>query len=131
VKRFACSATSAAPPREVWKLLYDPARFTDWWEGMHTTELAADGFVFVQDDVPDLPIPHGLEVRRDESVVVVSCRLHDLVFEWRLARGPDGEGTLISVLAAAPDAEAAVLARQEPAIRTSVERLAALAAEAG
>lgn len=129
MRRFAHSATSDAPPHEVWKLLYDPARFTDWWQGMRTTEVGDGEFVLVQDDVPDFPIPHGLEVRRDGSVVVISCRLHELVFEWSIARGPDGEGTRIAVQASAPDAEAAVLVRQEPAIRASVERLAALAAE--
>ena len=33
---FNDSARSEAPPEEVWKILYDPVRFTDWWDGMET-----------------------------------------------------------------------------------------------
>jgi hypothetical protein len=125
---FNHSASSLAPPEEVWKLLYDPARFTEWWVGMRTAQIGDGEFVFVQEDLPDFPIPHSLRVRGDRRSVVISCQLHDLVFEWRLAPGPDEMGTSISVHAEAPEDEADVLARQEPAIRASVERLARLAA---
>ena len=27
-----------APVEEVWKLLYDPARLPEWWEGVETVE---------------------------------------------------------------------------------------------
>lgn len=27
-----------APPEEVWKLLYDPARFPEWWAGIAAVE---------------------------------------------------------------------------------------------
>ena len=33
---FDDSATSEAPVEEVWKLLYDPARLVEWWEGIET-----------------------------------------------------------------------------------------------
>jgi hypothetical protein len=125
---FDHSASSFASPEEVWKLLYNPARFTEWWVGMRTAQVGDGEFVFVQEDVPDFPIPHRLETRRDRRSVVISCQLHDLMFEWRLAPGPDGMGTHISVRAEAPENKADILGRQEPAIRASVERLAELAA---
>ena len=30
---FALSAECGAPVEEVWKLLFDPARFPEWWVG--------------------------------------------------------------------------------------------------
>lgn len=39
---FHDSADAAAPPEEVWKLLYDPARFPDWWAGIGTVELGEE-----------------------------------------------------------------------------------------
>ena len=35
---FDDSATTAAPVEEVWKLLYDPARIVEWWEGIERVE---------------------------------------------------------------------------------------------
>ncbi len=128
---FDHRASSFAPPEEVWKLLYDPARFTEWWVGMRTVEVGDGEFVFVQDEVPDFPIPHRLQSRRDQHSVVISCQLHDLMFDWRLAPGPSGTGTRTSVHAEAPETKADVLARQAPAIRASVERLAELATSLG
>jgi len=29
--KFRAEAACAAPAREVWKLLYDPVRFSRWW----------------------------------------------------------------------------------------------------
>ena len=43
---FDRQATSTAPAEEVWKLLYDPPRFPEWWAGIERVELAgatADG----------------------------------------------------------------------------------------
>ena len=33
---FALSAQCRAPVEEVWKLLFDPARFPQWWTGVET-----------------------------------------------------------------------------------------------
>ncbi|MEA2479715.1 MAG: hypothetical protein QOJ07_1637, partial [Thermoleophilaceae bacterium] len=35
---FQDSAVSTAPPEEVWKALYDPSRFPDWWAGVGSIE---------------------------------------------------------------------------------------------
>ena len=37
---FEDRARSDAPPEDVWKLLYDPARFPDWWAGIGSVEPA-------------------------------------------------------------------------------------------
>jgi uncharacterized protein YndB with AHSA1/START domain len=127
---FDDSARSEAPPEEVWKILYDPARFTDWWEGMVTTEVGDGEFVFVQEDVPDFPIPHQLRARREEGSVVISCLLHDLEFAWRLEPLDDGQATQISVHVQIPESKLRLLDRQKSVIRSSIQRLAALAADA-
>ena len=35
---FDDSTTTRAPVEDVWKLLYDPARFPDWVEGVGTVD---------------------------------------------------------------------------------------------
>jgi uncharacterized protein YndB with AHSA1/START domain len=36
---FQRATTAAAPPEEVWKVLYDPSRFPEWWAGVETVEV--------------------------------------------------------------------------------------------
>src|ERR671937_291739 len=103
---FEDSARSEAPPEEVWKVLYDPARFTEWWEGMETTSVGDGEFTLQQVGVPELQIPNRLDAREDDSAVVISCLLHDFVYDWRLEPLDDGEATLISVHVAIPDEKA-------------------------
>jgi uncharacterized protein YndB with AHSA1/START domain len=126
---FHDSARSEAPPEEVWKILYDPARFTDWWEGMVTAEVGDGEFVFVQEDVPDFPIPHQLQARREEGSVVISCLLHDLEFAWRLEPLDGGQATQISVHVQIPENKVRLLNRQQNVIRSSIRRLTELAAD--
>ena len=40
---FDDSTTTAAEPEEVWKALYDPARYPSWWVGWATVEPGDDG----------------------------------------------------------------------------------------
>ena len=124
---FRDSATSAAPPEEVWKLLYDPGRFPEWWSGIATVERGAPGqYTMYPEGYPDFPMAQLLETAREDSRVTVSCLVSDLRFEWRLA--PDGEGTLITVEVEIPEAEAARLDSQREVISASMRRLAELAA---
>lgn len=67
-----------------------------------------------------------LNTERDQQRVTVSCLVSDLRFEWRLE--PDGAGTSISVDVEIPEAEAHRLDGQREIIRTSMRRLATLAA---
>ncbi len=126
---FHDTASSPAPPEEVWKLLYDPARFPDWWAGIGTVEVTDEGaYTMYPEGYADFPMPQLLETQRDQQRVTVSCLVSDLRFEWGL-RAQD-TGTLISVDVEIPEAEAARLDDQRAVITASVRRLAALAAQA-
>jgi len=124
---FHDTATSSAPPEDVWKLLYDPSRFPDWWAGIGTIEVTGDGeYTMYPDGYPDFPMAQILDTRRTEQRVTVSCLVSDLRFEWRLEAV--GDGTLIAVDVEIPDSEAGRLDTQREVIRTSVKNLADLAA---
>jgi uncharacterized protein YndB with AHSA1/START domain len=128
---FDDATTTSAPVEEVWKLLYDPARFPEWWEGIETTESGGrDGggdFTAYPTGYPDFPMPQQLRADGDGHRVTVSCLVSDLVFEWRLEPLPDG--TRIGVHVEIPEAEAARLDDQRGAVSASLRSLAALAAD--
>ena len=125
---FHDTATSAAPPEDVWKLLYDPSRFPDWWAGIGTVDVLDESqYTMYPDGYPDFPMAQLLETRQDQHRVTVSCLVSDLRFEWRLQ--PAGEGTLITVDVEIPEAEARRLETQREVITASMRRLAELAAD--
>jgi len=125
---FHDTTASSAPPEEVWKLLYDPSRFPEWWAGIGSVELGDGGeYTMYPDGYPDFPMAQVLDTARVEQRVTVSCLVSDLRFEWRLE--PDGDGTLITVDVEIPEAEAHRLDTQRDAISTSMRQLAALASE--
>ena len=127
---FEDSARSEAPPEEVWKILYDPARFTEWWEGMETTSVGDGEFTLQQVGVPELQIPNRLEVRHAGSAVVISCLLHDFVYDWRLEPLDGGRATRISVHVAIPDEKVERFEQfQRAMMGASVRRLAEVAAQ--
>jgi uncharacterized protein YndB with AHSA1/START domain len=126
---FHDTANSAAPPEEVWKLLYDPSRFPDWWAGIGTVEIAGDGeYTMYPDGYPDFPMAQLLEAHQDQQRVTVSCLVSDLRFDWALE--PTADGTLITVDVEIPDAETHRLDTQRRVINASMRRLAQLAASA-
>lgn len=119
--------TSSAPPEEVWKLLYDPSRFPDWWAGIGSVELGNGGeYTMYPEGYPEFPMAQILDTARADQRVTVSCLVSDLRFEWRLE--PDGEGTVITVDVEIPEAEAHRLDTQRDVISTSMRQLAELAA---
>ena len=123
---FHDSAPSEAPPEEVWKLLYDPSRFPDWWTGIATVQVQDRGeYTMYPDGYPDFPMGQLLDTQRDQQRVTVSCLVSDLRFDWRLE--PAGGGTLITVDVEIPDTEAHRLANQREIIQTSLQRLAHVA----
>jgi uncharacterized protein YndB with AHSA1/START domain len=127
VPSFHDSASTTAPPEEVWKLLYDPARFPEWWAGIETVQVEDQGkYTMYPDGYPDFPMPQLLDTAPDENRVKVSCLVSDLRFEWRLE--PVGDGTRITVDVEIPKAESHRLDTQREVIRTSMRQLAALAA---
>ncbi|HEX5852297.1 MAG TPA: SRPBCC family protein [Solirubrobacteraceae bacterium] len=127
---FHDSADAQAPPEEVWKLLYDPSRFPEWWAGIGTVETGADAsgeYTMFPDGYPDFPMAQLLDTHRHGRAVTVSCLVSDLRFEWVL-EPLDGDRTRINVHVEIPDAEAARLDGQREVIRTSLGTLAEIAA---
>ena len=130
---FSDATMSDAPPEQVWKLLYDPARFPEWWAGIETVEMGngdagggAEEYTMYPEGYPDFPMGQLLRTERGERRVTVSCLVSDLRFEWRLE--PVAEGTQITVEVEIPEAEGHRLEAQRETIRASLRRLAALAA---
>ena len=123
---FDDHATSTAPVEEVWKLLYDPARFPEWWEGVETvTDPNAEGFTLYPRGYPDFPMPHAM--RSDGQRLTISCLTSHLVFEWRL-EPTETNGTTIGVHVEIPEAEAHRLDAQRGMVSASLRSLATLAA---
>jgi uncharacterized protein YndB with AHSA1/START domain len=133
---FEDSAVSQAPPEEVWKLLYDPSRFPEWWAGIATVEQPEPEdaghrrFTYYPEGWPDFPMPQLLDTSSDGRRVVVSCLVSDLRFEWRLEPANGGRATLISVFVDIPEQETHRLETQRAVISRSLARLAELAATA-
>ena len=129
MQTFDQSAVSAAAPEQVWKLLYDPARFPEWWAGVGSVQPGRDqaGYTMYPAGYPGFPMPQALETSREDGAVKISCLVSDICFDWRLR--PSGSGTEISVHVQIPDHEAHRLDTQREVIRQSVTRLAELAAE--
>lgn len=124
---FDDHASTPAPVEEVWKLLYDPARFPEWWAGIETVEPSTtDKYTMYPAGYPDYPMPQALSTDRTSGTVAISCLVSDLRFEWRL--NATGHGTEISVHVEIPAAEAHRLAGQQDVIRRSLKTLAELAA---
>jgi len=127
---FDQSTVSSAAPEEVWKLLYDPARFAEWWAGIGSVTTGSDtgGYTMFPDGYPDFPMPQTLETSQENGSVKISCLVSDLCFDWRLRPSGSGSGTEISVHVEIPDSEAHRLDAQREIIRRSLIRLADLAA---
>jgi uncharacterized protein YndB with AHSA1/START domain len=123
---FDDSATSDAPVEEVWKLLYDPARMAEWWQGIERVEPSGEGDITVYPQgYPDFPMPQALRAAADGRGLTISCLVNYLVFEWRLE--PLDPGTRISVHVEIPDDEAKRLEDQRAGVSASLRSLAALA----
>jgi uncharacterized protein YndB with AHSA1/START domain len=121
---FDDATTTTAPVEDVWKLLYDPSRFPDWWAGVATVTPGTGEFTLYPEGYPDFPMPHTL--RADGSGITISCLTSDLVFEWRL-RPREPSGTRIEVHVEIPEREAHRLDAQRGVVSASLRSLAALA----
>ena len=123
---FALSAGCRAPVEEVWKLLFDPARFPEWWVGIETVRTDGPGdYTQWPAGYPDFPMPQKLRVDQANDRVVVSCQVSDIDVVWQLAE--DGPGTAIGVQVSLPEQEAHRLDGQQQVIGESLRRLAVLA----
>lgn len=125
---FEESSVSQASPEQVWKLLYDPARFPEWWAGVGSVRAGESdgGYIMFPDGYPDFPMPQTFRTSREAGTVTISCLVSDLCFDWHLR--PSGTGTEIRVHVDIPDAEAHRLDTQREIIRRSLARLADRAA---
>jgi uncharacterized protein YndB with AHSA1/START domain len=133
VPDFHDARDADAPPEEVWKILYDPHRFPDWWAGIETVDTSPEReggdkgtLTLYPDGYPDFPMPQDVETSREDRTVTISCLVSDLRFRWRL-EPVDGDRTRISVDVAIPEEEASRLATQRDAIQRSLAKLAELA----
>jgi uncharacterized protein YndB with AHSA1/START domain len=124
---FTLTSHAAAPVEEVWKLLHDPSRFPDWWEGVETVQTGPhDGYTMWPDGYPDFPMAQRLRTEPGDGRVVVSCLVSDLVFTWWLRA--DGETTDVHVEVEIPEQEAHRVATQRALLERSLATLATLAA---
>ena len=123
---FDDSATTSAPVEEVWKLLYDPARMVEWWDGVESVEPSGDSEITVYPDgYPDFPMPQELRTAADGRGLTISCLVSYLVYEFRLE--PLEDGTRIGVHVEIPEEEAHRLEAQRAGVSASLRSLAALA----
>jgi carbon monoxide dehydrogenase subunit G len=98
---FVLTDTAAAPVEDVWKLLFDPSRFPEWWAGIETVRVGAEGALTVwQSGYPDFPLPQNLRTDPAIGRVTMSCQTFDVEVSWQLAE--HGEDTRITVTADVP-----------------------------
>src|SRR2546423_10504397 len=82
---FDEAITTEARPEEIWKLLYDPSRFPEWFPGVGSIEDVDEGrYTMYPDGYPDFPMPQKLETRQAGRQAVISCLVSNMSFEWRL-----------------------------------------------
>jgi uncharacterized protein YndB with AHSA1/START domain len=123
---YTLTGRAQAPVEDVWKLLFDPSRFPEWWVGVETVRVdAEDEYTVWPDGMPDFPMPQSMRTDRVNGRVLMSCQASDIDFAWQLAE--DGEGTGITLRVTTPAPNAPVLAEKRPLLAASVVALAALA----
>jgi uncharacterized protein YndB with AHSA1/START domain len=123
---FTDSATTVAPPEEVWKVLYDPTRIPEWWANIATAEPGDGKVTLYADGWPDFPMPQLMTSSADDGTVQFSCQVSDMDILWRLVPSAGG-GTEISVAVEIPDKEADRLGTVQDEVGESIRNLAALA----
>jgi uncharacterized protein YndB with AHSA1/START domain len=122
---FSLTTRTRAPVEDVWKLLYDPARFPEWWAGVERVSAGDEGaYTMWPEGYPDFPMAQQLRSERADGRVTISCLVSDLEFRWQLAEAPDG--TDIRVDVELPEREAHRLPAQRELVSASLTRLATL-----
>lgn len=123
---FALSIHADGPVEEVWKLLHDPSRFPEWWEGVETVRIGpGSGYTMWPEGYPDFPMGQRLQASDAPGTVTISCLVSDLVFRWQLRESHDG--TDVDVHAELPERESHRLPEQRRLLGVSLENLARLA----
>jgi uncharacterized protein YndB with AHSA1/START domain len=123
---FELSGYADAPVEEVWKLLFDPSRFPEWWAGVATVRPdGTDAYVMWPEGYPDFPMPQRLRAEPGQTRVTISCQVSDIDVVWQL--GELGTGSSVDVRVDLPEAEAHRLAAQHEVMQRSLASLARLA----
>jgi uncharacterized protein YndB with AHSA1/START domain len=123
---FTLNADCRAPVEEVWKLLFDPARFPEWWASIETVRTDEPGeFTIWLAGYPDFPMPQKLRADQANEQVTISCQVFEIEIVWQLAE--IDAGTSIHVNLSLPEREAHLLDLQHQVIEESLRRLTALA----
>ena len=123
---FELTTDCRAPVEEVWKLLFDPDRFPDWWAGIEAVRKDAPGqFTQWPTGYPDFPMPQRLRADQADGRVIISCQVSAIEMVWQLAEA--GAGTSIHVSFTAPESEAHRVDGQHKLFEESLRRLTALA----
>ena len=123
---FELNADCRAPVEEVWKLLFDPDRFPDWWAGIEAVRKDAPGqFTLWPAGDPDFPLPQTLRADQADGRVIISCQVFAIDMVWQLAEA--GAGTSIHVNVTAPESQARRLDGKHQLLEESLRRLTALA----
>ena len=122
---FTLTARAAAPVEEVWKLLFDPTRFPEWWAGIETVQVESpQAYTIWLDSDPEFPMPQQLRTDTRAGRVTMSCQVSDIDFSWQLAEAPDG--TEITARATVPPHEGDRLAYVREMVSASLGALTAL-----
>jgi uncharacterized protein YndB with AHSA1/START domain len=123
---FTASAVCRGPVEEVWKLLFDPARFPEWWAGIETVRKdAADQYTIWLAWNPDVPMAQKLRVDEANERITMSCQVREIDIVWQLAEA--ATGTSIAVNVTLPESETHLMDVQRWLIEKSLRRLTALA----
>ncbi len=129
---FELSGHSGAAIEDVWKLLFDPSRFPEWWDGIETVRTDGPGsYTQWKTGWPDFPLPQELRADRSNGRVMVSCQFYDIQIGWQLtADGGDGAGTTIAVHVRLPNSEVHRTENLRAMLTRSIGTLSELAAAA-
>lgn len=123
---FTLTGRADAPVEEVWKLLFDPTRFPEWWVGIESARNDRPGEATLWlVGSPDLPLPQHLRSDRRAGQVTISCQVSDIDVAWRLAEAD--AGTAIEVRVDFRDAKTDQLDARREIMGESLAKLAALA----
>lgn len=122
---FEETVVCRAPALQVWKLLYDPARYPEWWAGITRSEPTAGGAVVQHEAWEHGDLPLFITATRDSPGVVIRCPATGKVLSWALEPHPDG--CRVRVQVQVPDGEHELLRTSRESILATLPRLAAAA----